>query len=207
MNVQLGKGWDRRDFLRGAALFSIATGLPVSACAMNASQTQSKRQVQLISTVSDLVIPRTDTPGAKDVGVGAFVILALEHGLEKSRMPLPPEAAATYASQLRKDGSIDHLAWLGAELDRRAGGDFLKRPPAARKASLATLDAEAFAPTNRDHPWRTLKALILTGYYTSQAGGSQELQFELVPGRFDPDLPVKPGTRASSSDWTAVDFG
>ena len=78
--------------------------------------------------------------------------------------------------------------------------------PAAR-ALYCSVDADAYAPDVREHPWRTLKGLILTGYYTTEVGGAQELQFELVPGRFDPDLPLKPGARAFSSDWTAVDFG
>ncbi|MBX9664658.1 MAG: gluconate 2-dehydrogenase subunit 3 family protein, partial [Novosphingobium sp.] len=38
-------------------------------------------------------------------------------------------------------------------------------------------------------------------------GGSKELNYELVPSRFDPKVPVTPATRAYSSDWTAVDFG
>jgi hypothetical protein len=44
------------------------------------------------------------------------------------------------------------------------------------------------------------------GYYTSEIGASQELQYQLVPGRFDPDLPVKPGDRAWSSDWIGQGF-
>ena len=49
-------------------------------------------------------------------------------------------------------------------------------------------------------------ALILTAYYTSETGGSRELQYELVPGKWEPDLPFVPGSRAWSSDWTAVEF-
>ena len=65
----------------------------------------------------------------------------------------------------------------------------------------------AYANGMDGHPWRTIKTLILTGYYTSEVGASQELRFELVPGRWDPALPVTAETRACSSDWTAVDFG
>lgn len=72
---------------------------------------------------------------------------------------------------------------------------------------LGSLDVEAYAEGVDKHPWRTIKTLILTGYYTSQAGGSQELRYEPVPGRWEPDLPVTPETRAISNDWTAVDFG
>ena len=80
-------------------------------------------------------------------------------------------------------------------------------PLQAQVARLTALDAEAFAPDAGDHAWKTIKALILTGYYASEAGGANELRYELVPGRYDPDVPPKPDDRAFSSDWTAVDFG
>ena len=108
---------------------------------------------------------------------------------------------------VRPDGSLDRVTWLAATLDRAAGGDWLAAPLDQRIATLAALDAEAFAPDSGDHPWRLVKGLILTGYYTCEAGGSQELRYEPVPGRFDPAVPVTPGYRGYSNDWTGVDFG
>jgi len=203
-------GWDRRDFLGGAALLALALGLPIAAVKLSdlpADEAPTDRQRLLMREVSQLVIPRTATAGAGDVGAGDFVILALAHGLEKSRVVLPQGAAVDYLPHRRADGSLDQVRWLEAALDKRAGGDFLKQGAAERSQTLAALDAEAYAEGVKDHPWRTVKALILMGYYTSEVGGSQELRFELVPGRYDPDLPVTPETRAFSSDWTAVDFG
>lgn len=196
--------------LGAAALLAAVVGIPVTAIKMSAldeDDAPSDRQRAMLHEVSQLVLPRTTTPGAGEVGAGDFVALALAHGLEDSRKPLPKDAPSAFLSHKRRDGSIDHIGWLEAELDRRAGADFLAAAPAVRQTALAALDADAYAPDVREHPWRTLKGLILTGYYTSEVGGAQELQFELVPGRFDPDVPVTPETRSYSSDWTAVDFG
>ncbi|HZU64214.1 MAG TPA: gluconate 2-dehydrogenase subunit 3 family protein, partial [Novosphingobium sp.] len=141
--------------------------------------------------------------------------LALAHGLEGTRAPLAAPPPATKAPlPLRADGSPRYLAWLEAELDARAGG-FLAASAAARQAALAALDAESFPPgpplgppaAFGPNPWCKVKALILTGYYTSEEGAARELQYQLIPGRFDPDAPLHPGDRAWSSDWTAVDFG
>ena len=54
------------------------------------------------------------------------------------------------------------------------GGEFLE-PPDRRtaRASRRSSMREAFAAKTDTHPWKTVKALILTGYYTSEAGGSQ----------------------------------
>lgn len=203
-------GWNRRELLGAAALLAAVIGVPVATVnlsALDEDDAPTDRQRALLREVSQLVLPRTSTPGAGEVGTGDFVALALTHGLEGSRQPLPDDAPETFARHKRRDGSIDHIGWLEAELDRRAGADFLAAAPTVRQTALAALDAEAYAPEVREHPWRTLKGLILTGYYTTEVGGAQELQFELVPGRFDPDVPLKPGDRAYSSDWTAVDFG
>ena len=199
MDSRQDGAWTRREMLGGLALFGLVVGVPATAVhlsRLDPGLAPTDAQRVLLRRVSQLVIPRTETPGAGDVNTGDFVALALAHGLEGARKPLDAEAAKLYAAFLRADGSLDHVAWLEKTLEQKNG-------PAALKA----LDAQAYAEGVRDHPWRTIKGLILTGYYTSEAGGSQELQFELVPGRFDPVVPLKPGDRAFSSDWTAVDFG
>jgi len=204
------QGWRRRDFARAAALLALAAGVPagtVGATIRADDEAPSRRRRALMKEVSQRVLPRTTTPGAGDVGVGDFVILALAHGLDQSRAPVASASVPALARFLRRDGSLRQLDWLEAELDRRAKGDFLRAPLGVRTAILTRLDAEAFAPATQDDPWKTIKGLILTGYYTSEVGGSQELRYELVPGRWDPDVPLAPDARAFSSDWTAVDFG
>lgn len=210
MNQERTGGWDRRKFLGGAALLALAIGLPLAAVKLldlPEGEAPTERQRLMMREVSQLVIPRTGSAGAGEVGAGDFAILALAHGLDKSRTALLPGAAAELRAHRRADGSLDHVRWLEQTLDRSAGRDWLKAPAPKQIAALGTLDTDAFAEGVKDHPWRTIKGLILTGYYTSEVGGAQELRFELVPGRYDPDLPVKPETRAYSSDWTAVDFG
>nr|WP_246438691.1 gluconate 2-dehydrogenase subunit 3 family protein [Novosphingobium piscinae] len=190
-----------------AGLVALAFGLPAAAVTLSSldpATAPTPAQRALFREVSQLVLPRTRTPGAGDVGAGDFVLLALAHGLDGARQPLAQPTPALLP-HLRPDGTLDHAAWLEAELNRRAGGRFLRA--AGRAGILAALDAEAYAEGRRDHPWRTVKGLILTGYYTTEIGGAQELRYELVPGRWEPDLPATPQTVAYSSDWTAVDFG
>jgi len=170
----------RREFMAGMALMMAVA--PTAARA--AGKARPILHQPLLREVAQLVIPRTATPGAGEVGVGAFVLLALAHGLEGTK-------------------SRDHAAWLQSAL----GAGFLAQPLARRQAALAELDRRAFASEADAQPWLAIKRLILLGYYTSQTGGSQELRYEHVPGRWDPDLPLKPTDRAFSSDWSAVDFG
>lgn len=210
MESAQSRGWSRRTFLGGAAILATAIGVPLAAIRLDlfdAEEAPSERQRNLMRTVSQIVIPATETPGAGDVGTGDFVLLALAHGLEKSRSPLLPDAPQQLTRFARKDGSLDQARWIEAELDLRASGDFLTLPADKQAALVLALDKDAYAEGVQGHPWRTIKALILTGYYTSEPGGSRELRFELVPGTYVPNVPVTATTRAYSSDWTAVDFG
>ena len=182
------KGWTRRDTLGGAALFALAVGLPVAVVrAIDTSDSVSDRQRAMLRETAQAVIPRTATPGAGDIGAHDFVILALAHGLDGTRAPASGAALpATVARHLRSDGTLDYLDWLEWQLDVGAHGDFLAASPARRMAAVAAVDRDAFAETDRDapeSPWKKMKALILTAYYTSETGGSRELQYELVPGK------------------------
>jgi hypothetical protein len=145
----------------------------------------------LLERLCDLVIPDTDTPGARAAGVPAFVALALQHGL----------ADATPADR----------PTLQQRLDKEASGAFLALDAARQQTVLAALDAASFArdpaaAAAGEPAWARIKKLIVMGYYTSEAGATQELQYNLVPGRWDPDVPVKPGDRGSSSDWVGQTF-
>jgi hypothetical protein len=199
-------GIDRRQIIGGAIALSALVGLPLHAWHKahdgEPGGAASESEKLLLARLSDLVIPTTDTPGAVAVGVPAFVELALLHGLDETA---PPVSGLVRMANYR--GGLPVLEEVARDLNRKAQGGFLGLKPDRQHELLAAYDAEAFAGEKPDHPWKKLKALILTGYYTSEVGASRELQYELVPGRWDPDLPLPPNNRSWSSDWTAVDFG
>lgn len=180
---------------RGAAASAAGVAAPATGAratgGVAASGGAAAARDALLERLCDLVIPDTDTPGARAALVPAFVALALQHGL----------ADATPADRLT----------LQRRLDREAGGTFLELDAARQQVVLAPLDAATFARDPAaaavgEPAWARIKKLIVMGYYTSEAGATQELQYNLVPGRWDPDVPVKPGDRASSSDWVGQTF-
>jgi hypothetical protein len=197
--MMTAEGWNRREFVRAAALLGLVLGTPgcATAAALDPATAPTESDLAFITRIAEMVIPATDTPGAGDAEVGAFVLLALAHGLEGAREPLAPGAITpAIRPHLRADGSLDHLRWLADTL----GDD-------PTEANLAAIDAAAFAGDADARPWRLVKGLILTGYYTSRIGGSVELQYAAIPARFDPAVPVGPETRAFSNEWTGVEFG
>ena len=140
----------------------------------------------LLDTVCDLVIPATDTPGATAVRVPDYVRLCLAHADGITMAGNEWEQVAAALSQL----------------------NFLQGSAEQRVECLTQFDASAFenADLSVNKAWRSIKSLIVTGYYTSEIGGSKELRYDLVPGRFDADLHVDPATPELSNDWIAVNF-
>lgn len=189
LDVDLG----RRSAFFAGSLSAIGVMLtPTSIWAMAVSSDSPAPQRRLLDQLCDLVIPTTDTPGAREAGVARFVEAAIAHGLREAKADMLPSFAAA--------------------LDQLAGSAFLSLSIERRTALLTELDTGTLTP-NGDAiaapvlaQWPILKSLIVIGYYTSEIGATKELQYLLVPGRFDPDVPLTPDGRAWSSDWTGVKY-
>jgi hypothetical protein len=162
--------------------------LPVAALAVALPPLPATAAVpEFLTIIGNLVIPPTATPGAGDAAVVAFVIRAVSRGMDGS----PAD-------------SIDVLA---KALDARAGGDFMQCDQDRQRAALTALDTQSYpAAIPEAKTWHLIKGLILAGYYTSEAGCTKELVYDLAPGRWDNDIPLKPGDRAIANDWFAVSF-
>ena len=167
-------------------------------------------QGELVATIAEHIIPETDTPGARALGVHRFIDTML----------------AEYYPAAERQRFLAGLADVDARARRACGRAFLECAAKDQRAVLDQLDGEAFArpaappmpeasretergtaetkapaelksaaeaPTasgRREAPFfRTMKELTLLGYYTSEAGATRELRHERVPGRFEGCVP------------------
>jgi len=150
----------------------------------------SEDDVARLDEIAETILPRTQTPGAKDAGVGLFMARFVTDCYA-------PEDQATFRSGL-------------ADLDQRAGGRFMAMTPEARAELLRALDAEAKAQSGtawvapdgtspgptRPHYFTMIKQLVLFGFFTSEVGATQVLRYVAVPGYYDGDMAYEPGTPA-----------
>lgn len=157
------------------------------------SASGAAKSTPFLDALCDITLPDTDTAGAKKSGAPTFVLTAIEHGLAGC----PADALQRFQEALNVE----------------VKGDFLALTPAGQLDILAPIDEAAFSRQPQRELsaelqlWKPIKSLIVTAYYTSEIGGSKELRYVLVPGRFDPDVPCDASTRAFSSDWIGVKFG
>lgn len=182
---------DRRTALRalaGAAAVPLITpdlhalGRSVHAAAVGrAKQVLDPHQDATVTAISDLIIPATDTPGAKAAKVCDFVDVLLTDWYQ------PAERDAL-------------LAGIG-EVDTRAhaafGKDFVDGTPEQQTALLTQLDLESVSwhdtPKAARGPepfYHKIKWLTLYGYYTSEIGAEQEDHFQIIPGAYRGCIPV-----------------
>ncbi len=141
----------------------------------------SPEHVDLLTVVVDRIIPPTDTPGAAEAGVPAYIDGVMDRWVE------PRE-------QQRVLADLDVLA------AGEGGTPFLDAPEADQIAFLERLDREAVAARAAGvDPLPTfglLKEWTLAGYYTSEIGATRELQWLPMPGRLDGDAPLEEVGRA-----------
>jgi hypothetical protein len=183
---------DRRDALRllatGAALqlapgnvlivlrearTLLATPVPL--------RTLNPHQDATVKAMAELILPKTDTPGATDVGAGEFIDLMLTewydeqdrtgflHGLSGVDLQTKDLFGKTFV-EASPDQQAEILAWLGEKMTEEA--DAMGQARGERRGSSQGSSA-SFYPM--------LRRLTLTAYYTSEAGATEELHFQVIP--------------------------
>ena len=187
--IDAPRGIDRRTLLRRAAVMlgaslsapavlGVLAGRSAHAATATGGQLLWGPQFDLVSAVAEIMIPRTDTPGAQDVGVPAFIDDMLAN--------VYPEA-----DQKR---FLTGLMAFDNEVKTRTGRLFPELPPDERKAQVQRALDEALAldPLDDQRPFILMtRELTLLGYFTSKEGATQVLQYQAVPGEWLACLPVE----------------
>ena len=144
----------------------------------------SAEQAALLPELVDVIIPRTDTPGAKDALVHVFVDLYV-----KDCYPAPQRAMF-----------LDGFAALEAAARSQYGRAFAALTGAERLALLTRLERESLQkgePPERSFV-RSLKSATLLGYFSSKPGATQAAEYVHAPGPFRGCVPIKPGQKVSA---------
>jgi|TARA_Y100000310_G_scaffold259790_2_gene268567 hypothetical protein len=166
----------RREILQGL-IVSVGGASMLAACGGMATVTPtnpaatggrffSERELTLVSRVADLLIPRTETPGALDVNVPGFL----------DGFMFEWAGASTKRFM--------HLTVT--ELDDALGAAFVTADATTAERTLSEFDSRAFADGSRFGGYRNLKGLITQAYFATEEGALLERKWVAVPGRWDP---------------------
>ncbi len=158
--------------------------------------TLSAKQNATISRMAEMILPETDTPGAKSTRVNEFIDLILTEWYN-------PEERARF---------LDGLANVDAISQKYFGKNFTDCAEAEQVKMLTEFDQAmaAEAETLKSRPraarmelpdpthnfFHMFKQLTLTGYFTSEVGAKQALHFQMIPGHYDGCVNIAPAERS-----------
>jgi hypothetical protein len=124
---------------------------------------------QALRIAADIIIPRTDTPGAVDAGVDGFIEALL----------------ADYFSPSNRASFLTGLDSFLASADQVLSRGFTTATPTEQLSFMELVDRATFPLGEADKSlsidpntiafFRSMKQLVVAGYYTSEAGATIEL--------------------------------
>ncbi len=153
-------------------------------------RTLNPHQNATLVTMTDLIIPETDTPGAKAVNVNEFIDLILTewaHEDERQHFLSGLDDVDKRSNTIFGKNFIEvtpaQQEILLRELDQRYAMDREERAahPYVRRPHNAQLTGDFFG---------VVKRMTLYGYYTSEVGFTKELRKEIIPGAYHGCTPV-----------------
>jgi gluconate 2-dehydrogenase gamma chain len=139
----------------------------------------TKEQAETVSELAELIIPKTDTPGAKETGVPAFIDAILKECYSAEDQQRFLTGLAEFEADAQKTYG-DTFVYLKPEQQTEVYKKF--HDPAAAEAKKSPSNPKPFA--------LMLKELTLLGFFTSEPGATQVLQYEAVPGRYHGCVPL-----------------
>lgn len=158
--------------------------------ATTAMKALDPHQDATVTAITEMIIPQTDTPGAKAARVNQFIDVIL----------------ADWYQPDEKQAFLSGLSDLDARSRNMFGKDFIDCPPPQQQLLLQALEDEVpDIQTERGAPWAhtfvkdkhffyMIKQLTLLGFYTSQVGFEQELHAHIIPPRHAGCAPFEEGS-------------
>ncbi|HEY1848538.1 MAG TPA: gluconate 2-dehydrogenase subunit 3 family protein [Opitutaceae bacterium] len=193
MSTETLKQMNRREAVRRIALL-MGTAMVASEAILRGGTVPGKESAapftdadrKLLDAVGDTIVPETDIPGAKDVGIGAFMTMMVTDCYN-------PQQHAAFAEGLAK---------INEACRAKFSCGFLDATPVQRLSLCNGLDAEQMAYNRKRekdapaHYFRMMKELTVLGFYSSEIGATKAVKYVEVPGAFHGDYPYKKGDRA-----------
>lgn len=147
----------------------------------------TEEEKKMVHYMADIIIPRTDTPGAVDAKVPEFIVMMMQE-------TYPLEDQDQFHSGL---AAFDELC--GKDYRR----SFLKLSAEEREEAVGKLDSDILEKGKLQDSdlifYRILKELTLLGFFTSETGSTETQRYAQVPGQYEPCVPYKKGEKTWAS--------
>lgn len=142
------------------------------------------QEKEMIASMAEIIIPRTDTPGAIDTKVPEFVVMMMQDTYPLETQDAFHNGLAAFDSYCKKNLGKDFLAL-----------DSTDKTEAVRQLDELVLGKEESKPQDLEF-YRIFKELTLFGFFTSESGSTETLTYLQIPGDYVGCTPYKEGDKA-----------
>jgi len=207
---------DRRELLKMIAALTggvvIGGEVFLTGCKTNdttVAASFSKDDIAFLDEVAETILPKTNTPGAKDAAVGQLMTIIVNDCYEAGNQKVFHEGIKQLDEASKKmynEGFMkltpekrqDLLVSLDRETKeyQKKKDEFDKVQSEKEKAETGKGNADFKKETMAPHYFTMMKQLTLLGFFTSKPGATEALRYVAVPGRYDGNIIYKKGERA-----------
>ncbi|HLO46479.1 MAG TPA: gluconate 2-dehydrogenase subunit 3 family protein [Leadbetterella sp.] len=195
---------NRRNYIKNTAA---ALGLTLTGSSMSemllSCQTQAKldwkpafftnNQAALIAEIAETILPKTKTPGAKEMAVPQFIDKMVKETMDEASQKNLIEGIDSFEEEVKAKYNTDFMS-----LKPNEKLEFLKKLDEEKPRSGLSMWGIAL---EKDVPqptfFKTIKGLTLFGFYTSEEIGRNVLVYDPVPGEYIGCMPLK-----GQNSWT-----
>jgi hypothetical protein len=143
----------------------------------------SEHELTVLYSLCETILPKTDTPSAVEAGCHEFVPHQLQHCHTKQQ----------------QDDCIQIINTVDMYANKEFGKTFPLLPPKQQQQLLSNIESDGVSTDIQKEQFRFLKALIVFGYFTSEVGATQALNYQAVPGGFIGSIPANSDTKSWGS--------
>lgn len=199
---------NRRELLMGALATAVAschvfakTDAGSVVFSPGAESVDNSRNLAFLTVFSDILIPRTDTPGASDAGVPGIIMALINDwaGVDvRTQMLIDIDLIN---ERLSGQGEAFLAQGLSQQTDALEELDTFAFSASEMSASLKAKDVGA---KDVGRAYRSFKRLVVLAFFMSEDGATKTLRYDAIPGKWDGCAPVKDDERAWASEYWAT---
>jgi hypothetical protein len=195
---------NRREYIKNtaAALGLTLTGISMSEMLVSC-QSQAKldwkpafftnNQAALIAEIAETILPKTKTPGAKEMAVPQFIDKMVKETMDEASQNSLVEGLESFEDEVKSKYDSDFISLKAEEKKEFLEKLDKEKPRSGLSMWGIALEKDAPKPTF----FKIIKGLTLFGFYTSEEIGRNVLVYDPVPGEYIGCMPLK-----GQNSWT-----
>jgi len=197
---------NRRDTIKGLALsFGYVVAAPTVLSALESCTTTnetwpavyfSKEEQHVVTHLVDIILPATETPGGLDVNLPQFIDMMSQDIFPPEEKDMFKEGSEIFSVRFKEKfgkninvSSRDEIAELFAvyfDLDTKEQ----EMVRSLQSKPIEEVPAEELDNYKMYKFLFNIRSLALFGYFTSEKVGKEVLNFDPIPGKYVPCVPV-----------------